>query len=346
MGSGEVTEKFPTAKLQELVDSLIQGGFFHRNLLPQEIVLLYAALNGATDEENNIKVKSLYDCLNRAVSSDSTEAVILLRMSKFFTGVFAIFMAFLAVLLQTLGLNLGWVYMAMGVIIGSAVGPASLAILMETANGTFIGLGAVGGLVLGMFFWMLQASVEFGEITIDTLGKDMPFVAGNVAAIMGGLLIALLGSLAKPDTSFKWWELNERIPLIDDIEPPKDEDESDERLQRQVKIACYASIILTFILVILWPLPMHIGGGVFNEGGLAVWVVLEILWAVIGGVVITVLPVYETLRDLKEAKKVLDMATTSRTLKNGGTIKAPAVEGKQLIRDPLSPHEGRPDGHP
>ena len=50
---------------------------------------------------------------------------------------------------------------------------------------------------------------------------------------MGGLLIALLGSLAKPDTSFKWWELNERIPLIDDIEPPKDDDESDERLQRQ-----------------------------------------------------------------------------------------------------------------
>ena len=58
----------------------------------------------------------------------------------------------------------------------------------------------------------------------------------------------------------------------------------------QVKIACYASIVLTFILVILWPLPMHIGGGVFNEGGLAIWVVLEILWAVIGGVVITVPP--------------------------------------------------------
>ena len=42
-----------------------------------------------------------------------------------------------------------------------------------------------------------------------------------------------------------------------------------------------------------------------------------------------VLPVYETLRDLKEAKKVLDMATTSRTLKNGGTLKAPRIEGKK-----------------
>jgi hypothetical protein len=83
--------------------------------------------------------------------------------------------------------------------------------------------------------------------------------------------------------------------------------------------------------VILWPLPMHMGGGVFSEGGLAFWVVLEILWAVVGGVVITVLPVYETLRDLKEAKKVLDMATTSRTLKNGGTLKAPKVEGKKAF---------------
>ena len=42
---------------------------------------------------------------------------------------------FLAILLQELGLNLGFVYMSMGVLIGSAVGPASLAILMEKANG-------------------------------------------------------------------------------------------------------------------------------------------------------------------------------------------------------------------
>ena len=42
---------------------------------------------------------------------------------------------FLAILLQELGLNLGFVYMSMGVLIGSAVGPASLAILWEKTNG-------------------------------------------------------------------------------------------------------------------------------------------------------------------------------------------------------------------
>merc|ERR1711959_646547 len=212
-----------------------------------------------------------------------------LRMSKFFTGVFAIFMAFLAVLLQT-------------------------------ANGTFIGLGAVGGLFLGLLAWTLQAKVEFGEITIDTLGKDMPFVAGNVAAIMGGLLIALIGSLVKPDTEFKWFMLNDRIPLVDDIEPPKAEDESISRLERQVKIAYYASITLTVIMIILWPLPLHFGGGVFSTGGFTFWVILEIVWAVLGGITIIVLPVYETVRDMRESKKMLMMATEEKVLRNGRSI--------------------------
>ena len=38
-----------------------------------------------------------------------------------------------------------WVYMSMGVLIGSAVGPASLAILMETANGA-VGILKCGNL--------------------------------------------------------------------------------------------------------------------------------------------------------------------------------------------------------
>merc|ERR1712167_192258 len=104
-----------------------------------------------------IFTSDLYSAVNRAVSSNSVEGVILLRVSKFFTGVFAIFMGFLAVFLQTLGFNLGWVYMSMGVIIGSAVGPASLTILMETANGKFIGAGAIGGLILGVLGWTIKA---------------------------------------------------------------------------------------------------------------------------------------------------------------------------------------------
>merc|ERR1711959_401403 len=165
-----------------------------------------------------------------------------------------------------------------------------------------------------------MGKVEFGEVTIDTLGKDMPFVAGNVAAILGGLFIAWAGSIVSPDRSFKWKDLNERIPLVDDIEPPKDSEETDARMDRQVKIAYAASIVLTFVLIILWPLPMHFGGGVFPKGGFTFWVAVEMLWALIGGITIIILPVYETLRDMMKDKKVVEDMRLMKGLKNGTTL--------------------------
>merc|ERR1711920_519804 len=134
-------------------------------------------------------------------------------------------------------------------------------------------------------------------------GKDWPWVVGNLCAIFGGLFISLAGSLLYPDNSFKWEMLNERIPLVDDIEPPKDAEETDGKLQQHVRIAIAASVVLTIILLVLWPLPMHGAAGVLSKGGFTVWIVLEILWAVVGGIVIIGLPVFETMQSVRHAKK-------------------------------------------
>merc|ERR1712036_165834 len=118
----------------------------------------------ASQDGSMVLVGDLYSALNRAVSSNNVEGAILLRVSKFFTGIFAVFMGFLAVFLLTIGLSLGHVYMSMGCLVGSAVGPAALTILMETANGKAIAVGAVGGFVLAMIGWTGQAATEFGEV--------------------------------------------------------------------------------------------------------------------------------------------------------------------------------------
>merc|ERR1719324_577870 len=312
----------PTSAVQSLLDKLVAAGFFDSAPTEQEVKNLASAINGFTNADSQISKADLYASLNRAVSSNNIEGKILLRVSKFFTAIFAIFMGFLAVFLQTLDFSLGWVYMSMGVIIGSAVGPASLTILMETANGMFIGAGAVGGLALGIIGWVLKANDDLGEVTYSTLGTDWPWVVGNLCAIFGGLLIAAVGSLAMPDKSFKWEMLNERIPLVDDIEPPKADDESDARLQVHVKIAIIASVVLTFVLLVLWPLPMHGGSGVFSEGGFTIWVVLEILWAVIAGLVIIILPGVEMVMTFMKAKKEAASRSSSEkvVLKNGTSL--------------------------
>merc|ERR1719324_2086677 len=331
----------PTSAVQSLLDKLVTAGFFDSAPTEQEVARLAAAINGFTNPDMQIAGPDLYASLNRAVSSNNIEGKILLRVSKFFTGIFAIFMGFLAVFLQTLDFSLGWVYMSMGVIIGSAVGPASLTILMETANGKAIAAGAVGGLVLGVMGWCIKASVDNdGVISYDTLGQDWPWVVGNLCAILGGLLISLVGSLAMPDTEFKWSMLNERIPLVDDIEPPKDSGETEEKLAKQVKIAVVASIALTIIMLVLLPLPMHWSGAVMAEGGFGFWVGVEMLWAIVAGIVIIGLPLYETIKSFMENKAAKANADAKKasaeacSLPDGSKLQIPAVgeENKQMLQ--------------
>merc|ERR1719388_86855 len=248
-------------------------------------------------EDGTILVPDLYCAVNKAVSSNNIEGAILLRVSKFFTGLFAVFMGFLAVFLLTIGLSLGHVYMSMGCIVGCAVGPAALTILLETANSKAIAAGAIGGFILAMVGWIGQAGSEFGTVEYGTLMSDWPWVVGNLCGILGGTAIAMIGSLIAPDKEFRWAMLNDRIALVDDVEPPKDSTkETGAMLEVQVKIAIYASIILTVIRLVLWPIPMHVGTGVLSEGGFGAWVAVEIIWALVGAIVIIILPLIELIK--------------------------------------------------
>jgi len=219
---------------------------------------------------------------------------------------FAVFMGFLAVFLLTIGLSLGHVYMSMGCLVGCAVGPAALTILLETANSKAIAAGAIGGFILAMIGWIGQAGTEFGKVEYGTLMSDWPWVVGNLCGILGGTAIAWLGSIIAPDKSFKWSMLNDRIALVDDVEPPKDSTaETDAKLEVQVKIAVWASIILTILLLVLWPIPMHVSTGVLSSGSFGAWVAVEIIWALVGGLIIIIMPAVELCRTFSGKDKAV-----------------------------------------
>jgi hypothetical protein len=292
--------------VQKVLDALASNGFFEVQPSAKEIETLSSLVATFTKEDGNIGIPDLYSAVNKAVSSNNIEGKILLRVSKFFTGLFAVFMGFLAVFLLTIGLSLGHVYMSMGCLVGCAVGPAALTILLETANSKAIAAGAIGGFILAMIGWIGQAATEFGKVEYGTLMSDWPWVVGNLCGILGGTAIAWLGSIIAPDKSFKWSMLNDRIALVDDVEPPKDSTlETDAKLQFQVKIAVWASIILTILLLVLWPIPMHVGTGVLSSGGFGAWVAVEIIWALVGGLIIIIMPAVELCRTFTGKDKLI-----------------------------------------
>ncbi|KAL8789821.1 MAG: hypothetical protein Q9195_006656 [Heterodermia aff. obscurata] len=96
-----------------------------------------------------------------------------------------------------------WNGIVMGLLIGGAVFPAAFAITWvgQTSAGALS--GAISGLAAGLIAWLTTAHQCFGAVTVSTTGEEYSTLAGNLAAIMTGLIVTVAVSLARPKP-FSW----------------------------------------------------------------------------------------------------------------------------------------------
>lgn len=127
----------------------------------------------------------------------------LIFISHIMICVFGLTMAIFAVIWNAIGIDLGWLFLVMGLLIGGAVFPAAFAITWKAQTKAGAISGAVGGLLAGLIAWLIEAKVYYGELSISTTGQEYPTLAGNLAAITTGLILSVTVSLIKPD-DFDW----------------------------------------------------------------------------------------------------------------------------------------------
>ena len=86
-----------------------------------------------------------YDIYKTYINPKATGTQILF-VSRCIVLAFGIFMGVLAIILNQAGVSLGWMYLVMGVLIGSAVIPIANVLLWRKANA----VGAIAGCLIGM----------------------------------------------------------------------------------------------------------------------------------------------------------------------------------------------------
>ena len=273
----------------DVAEKLVAAGWLDAKfVVPADI----AAMGTTGDEEKRLLKNALIE------GQTSKSGAHLVRMSKFFTCFFGFFMGFLAVLLDNLGLNLGWVYGSMGCVIGSAVAPIAISIMSKKANGTWCTAAAVIGLVVASISWAIRANNEFDEVTVASLGGLIPTLIGNVVAILVSAVISMAGTIIAPDEEFEWEQL-EAIPMVDSVLPPIAEGESKADLEAEVGRANKWALTSSVFLIIIWPAPMYLMGNVMGSGGFTIWVYCAFVWAVIAAVTIIGMPPFEMLKSPK-----------------------------------------------
>ena len=272
-------------------------------------IMLFMAIT-STGSAEQIAVSSLcaYDIYRKYINPKATGEDIL-RVSRYAIFAFGIFSGVLSVVLEAIGLSLGFVYLMMGIFVGSAVMPIAFVLTWDKATAKGAITGAFAGQILAIITWIAVATSEVdpsgkkGVVSIDTLGMNYPMLAGNVVAILSSGLICALVSMGAPQ-NFDFSTMASRISLIDDSMPELDAEENDPAmLQDALSFVQRWGVGFTVLMVIVWPLlslPAGCGAsgvecGVFSKGYFYLWVSVAIAWGIVATAVIIIMPLYESM---------------------------------------------------
>jgi SSS family transporter len=273
------------------------------------LTMLFTAVTSAGSAEL-VAVSSLvtYDIFRTYVKPSSSGRE-LMRVSNMTIIAFGLGMGLLASILLQIGASLQYVYLAMGILIGSAVIPISLSVVWNKTNKVAAVSAALIGLASGLMAWIITADILYGEVSISSTGKNIPLLVGNVVSISTGGAITIAGSLLKPD-KFNFKVMKQKILVVDDKIRSIIEQDSDERfLKSAAKFSYRYAVALALILVVVWPLPLYFSGYVFSPVMYYVWVAIAVVWASGSAAVIIALPILEGRGGISKALKQMAMSS-------------------------------------
>ncbi|GJE98211.1 urea transporter [Phanerochaete sordida] len=293
------------------------------------LVVLFLAVTSATSAEL-IAVSSIltFDVYKKYINPQATEGQIL-RVSHAMVACFAVIMGLLGLIFFYIGISMGWLYEFMGVVLGSAVVPIALCVCWGKANKWGCVIGSIAGFCAGVVAWLVTTSgLNGGMLNVTTTGGDLEMLAGNLASIGVGGIIATASSLIWPE-NFNF-DITRAInrPMATVVEPsgsPKpaadDLDEKEKRdsvsaevmsirlaveddeldpagLQKAFRFAAWSSVILLVVMLLVIPLPLFFAQTVFGRRGLEAWVVIGMIWAFMSAFTVILYPLYESRREL------------------------------------------------
>lgn len=168
----------------------------------------------------------------------------LIFMSHCTVVVFSLAMSGFATGLYYAGISMGYLYEIMGIIISSAVIPATMTLMTKHQNTISVIVSPVLGTGIAIAAWLGSTHTLFGDITVSNTFEDMPMLIGNVVALLSPAVFIPVLTLAFGSQNFDF-ELLKTIKRVDDSAEIEDDlkdiipiekfDESDNSISKDVE---------------------------------------------------------------------------------------------------------------
>ena len=274
------------------------------------LLLVFMAVTSAMSSEL-IAVSSIftYDFYQTYINPNATGKQLIYMSHTMVVG-FAVAMAAWSTGLHYIGISMGYLYLLMGVIISSAVLPATLTLMWSKQNWWAATLSPPLGFACSLIAWLVTAKKESGELSVASTGANNPMLAGNVVALLSPLIFVPVLTYAFGPQNYDWLSMKAirkgddhdlaAAAQIDLEQIPGErrnsivqEEEEQAKLLKASRIARWMTVFMTLALLVLWPMPMYGSGYVFSRKFFTGWVVVGILWMFCSAFCVGLYPLWE-----------------------------------------------------
>ncbi|KAF3915742.1 hypothetical protein ABW20_dc0100160 [Dactylellina cionopaga] len=284
------------------------------------ILLIFMVLTSATSAElisvSSICTFDIYQFYFKPLATDRQ----LIWFAHAVVVLFGVFSAAFSTGLYYVGVSMGYLYLLNGIIISPAVLPAALTLLWKKQSMWAATLSPVLGLACSLVTWLLVAKLKYQEITVASTGQNLPMLCGNVVALCSpAIFIPIITWITGPD-NYDWLSMRQ-IQLVGEGNPDKAAglaSEQPEIVNEQGEITYYdpyqdqaehlekvlgkskkITLIMSLILLIVWPMPFFGTGYIFSERFFTVWVYISMAWLVLSTLCVSIYPLYESRKSIK-----------------------------------------------
>lgn len=262
------------------------------------LVMIFVAITSASSAEL-IAVSAImeYDIYRVLINPNATDEQ-QRRFGRFSLIGFSIFMGVAAVILNLIGIDLGFLYLFMGVLIGSAVVPIALTLAWKRQSAIGAIAGAVSGLVCGVSGWLISAYMSPDGLTLAGLDREISMLIGNLLSILvSAAVTCIISMICPPQTDDDPWE--RLTTQIQSVQPVHITEQDRVQLRKAAKTAVIIGSILTLILLICWPIPLIATQYVFSQAFFSFWIVLALSWAILAALFIILMPIIEARSEIR-----------------------------------------------
>ncbi|KAL7269869.1 urea active transporter [Rhizina undulata] len=313
------------------------------------LLLIFMAVTSASSAEL-IAVSSIftYDVYQTYINPKATGKKLIYMSHACVVG-FGFAMAGFSVGLYYIGVSMGYLYLLMGVIVSSAVLPASLTLLWSKQNVWAATLSPILGLACSLTAWLVTTKVQYGAITVATSGQNNPMLAGNIVALLSPFVFIPVLTLAFGPDNYDWKSMkairrgddhdiaeaeNVDLELVPgESNNPDAEALEQKQLEKAAWIARTITAVMTLALLVLWPMPLYGTGYQFSKKFFTGWVSVGIIWLFFSSFCVGIYPLWEGRHSIAHTSKSIWLDITGKA--------KPQIQGRTAEKDEdegTSPH--------